>query len=201
MTHSNPTTRTVVYSPTDSAAVADINVANWLRAILAQTDSNPIAFATSRQFDELRVAVVLGELAPFHFDYQGERFFVESKGNLAPFWPVGFMDTQAAQIKCLMKGIDRDLSTAEVAELKAARTPKSASIHDDILAAKSLTLDGITHDESAPTFSYFAECPKQEIQLKLGAHAFTASQLNQAIYERATKTWHLGDGLTLTFQL
>ncbi|MEZ8295858.1 hypothetical protein AB6D11_18715 [Vibrio splendidus] len=198
MSHSTITTRAVVYSASDAAAVADVNVTNWLRMALSQPDSTPIVFATSRQFDELRVAVALGELAPFHFDFQGERFFVQSKGNLEPYWPVDFMDTQAAQLKCLMKGIDRTQSAHEVAESKMTRLPGSASIHNDILAAKSLTMDGITYDETDPMFSYFAESPEQDIQLKLGSHAFTAAQLEQAIYERDTKTWHLDKGRALT---
>jgi len=95
----------VVISNSQIDCVPDSKVAEWHSDLLLgnYTYTKRVYVANVVQFNELRVGVRLGEIAPFTVDFYGVELTCNDKGVMSQ-WPEGFFDEMKDQMNILHKG-------------------------------------------------------------------------------------------------
>jgi len=88
----------VVISQDSAHAVSDWCANEWYKEILKTGETAFVA--TIVMFNELRVGVRLGEIAPFSFSYEGKQISVNSDAKVSD----SFMEHMAEQMFVIMTG-------------------------------------------------------------------------------------------------
>ncbi|WP_199438566.1 hypothetical protein [Vibrio owensii] len=99
---------TLVYSTADEHAVSDHNAHQWYQNI---QEGQTVHVATTVMLSEIRVGVMLGEIAPTPLHFKDQEIMIGDKGELEiNLWPEGLFDEQSVLVRALMSQSTREVS-------------------------------------------------------------------------------------------